>query len=192
MNCSRALRFSVVEAAPSAIDATYCRTRKGRRVTEPPKPTALYRLRDAGGQLLYIGITSDPQTRWHHHAISKPWWHLVTRREVEWHSDRPSADTAETKAITTEGPLYNIDKVPHQTTSTGHYDDTADRKKVRRLLRRDAKRQYFHVGRTIHLTVLAERYEVSSKTLYSEIMRGNANCFQQNRMRITILYEPKF
>ncbi|MFE2973326.1 GIY-YIG nuclease family protein [Streptomyces sp. NPDC059258] len=159
---------------------------------EPPERTALYRLYDASERLLYVGISNNLQTRWHHHTISKPWWHLVTRRDIQWHPDRTAADAAETEAIVTEEPLFNIDKVPRQTLRTGYYDDTADRKKARRLLRRDAKRHYFHVGRTVHITVLAERYEVSARTLYSEIMRGNEHCFSQSRMRITILYAPKF
>ncbi|MFG3136083.1 GIY-YIG nuclease family protein [Streptomyces sp. NPDC048211] len=156
------------------------------------KRTALYRLRDASGQLLYVGMSNNLKTRWHQHSISKPWWHLVARRDIEWHPDRLTADAAETAAIATEGPLYNIDKVPNPTSRTGHYDDTADRKKARRLLRRDAKRHYFHVGRTVHVTVLAERYEVSARTLYSEIMRGNDRRFAESRMRITVLSEPKF
>jgi predicted GIY-YIG superfamily endonuclease len=161
-------------------------------MTRALKRTAIYRLRDVHGQLLYVGMSNDLKTRWHQHAISKPWWHLVAQREIEWYPDRPSADIAETEAIVMERPLYNNEKVPDRTWTTGRYDDTADRKRARRLLRADAKRQYFHVGRTVHVTVLAERYEVSSCTLYSELMRGNDHNFAQTRMRVTVLHEPQF
>lgn len=59
MNCSRALRFSVVEAAPSAIDVTYCRARKGRRVTEPPERSPLNRLYAVGQSGRLLPAVSD-------------------------------------------------------------------------------------------------------------------------------------
>ncbi|MEV7492192.1 type II toxin-antitoxin system prevent-host-death family antitoxin [Streptomyces anulatus] len=69
--------------------------------------TALYRLFGATGQLLYVGITTQPETRWTQHAADKPWWPLVRQRNVEWHPSRPVAERAELAAIRTEAPLYN-------------------------------------------------------------------------------------
>lgn len=69
--------------------------------------TALYRLFDAADQLLYVGISTQPETRWTQHAADKPWWPLVQHRKVEWHPDREAAETAERAAISTEEPLYN-------------------------------------------------------------------------------------
>lgn len=69
--------------------------------------TALYRLYDEGGQLLYVGISNDPDHRWTQHATDKPWWSLVSQRTVEWHPNRGEAEKAERAAVKTEGPLYN-------------------------------------------------------------------------------------
>ena len=70
--------------------------------------TALYRLFDIEGRLLYVGIAFDPQTRWHGHSSTKSWWNEVDRREVEWHDTRSRALGAEAEAILNEAPLYNI------------------------------------------------------------------------------------
>ncbi|MFZ4266531.1 GIY-YIG nuclease family protein [Streptomyces arboris] len=74
---------------------------------DPNRRTALYRLADARGRLLYVGITADPDARFKKHEGTAPWWPLVTRRAVEWHSTRPEAERAELTAIGTERPLYN-------------------------------------------------------------------------------------
>lgn len=69
--------------------------------------TALYRLFDATEQLLYVGISTQPETRWTQHAADKPWWPLVQHRKLEWHPDRGAAEDAERTAVRTEEPLYN-------------------------------------------------------------------------------------
>lgn len=75
--------------------------------------TALYRLYDATDALLYVGIASDPKTRWWTHANEKTWWPQVARREVEWFMTRPAAEAAEVAAIVTELPRHNVE---HSTT----------------------------------------------------------------------------
>ena len=74
----------------------------------PRVRTALYRLSDAVGRLLYIGITSDPERRWVEHADDKPWWPQVTRFDVDWFDNGRLALAAEGAAIRAEKPLYNI------------------------------------------------------------------------------------
>lgn len=69
---------------------------------------ALYRFFDAGGDLLYVGITNDPGRRWGRHSNSKPWWHEVDRIEIERYPDRTSVLAAERKAIQEESPRYNV------------------------------------------------------------------------------------
>lgn len=71
------------------------------------EPTALYRLYDADNSLLYIGITWHPDFRLEQHLLDKEWIHLVARRTVEWHSDRPSALAAEAIATAAEKPLHD-------------------------------------------------------------------------------------
>jgi predicted GIY-YIG superfamily endonuclease len=41
---------------------------------EPPERTALYRLYDATDQLLYVGISTNPEERWKTHTMLKSWW----------------------------------------------------------------------------------------------------------------------
>lgn len=70
--------------------------------------TALYRLFDSEGRLLYVGITFNPRNRWAGHSATKSWWKQVVRREIEWHETRYAAEAAERAAILAERPLYNI------------------------------------------------------------------------------------
>jgi predicted GIY-YIG superfamily endonuclease len=70
-------------------------------------PTALYRLYDEGGALLYIGISNDPDRRFEQHAYDKSWWPRVARRDVRWLDDRPAAQAAEVAAIKAEAPECN-------------------------------------------------------------------------------------
>lgn len=69
--------------------------------------TALYRFYDAEDELLYVGISKDPKTRWEQHR-DKPWRPDVAMRVVEWFDDRATAEHAERKAIQNEAPRYNV------------------------------------------------------------------------------------
>lgn len=71
-------------------------------------PTALYRLFDADGALLYVGIGHTPEVRWKQHARTKDWWHLVAEKTTSWYDTRILATNAETNAIRTEKPRFNI------------------------------------------------------------------------------------
>jgi hypothetical protein len=88
-----------------------CRARsRGRRTAVGEivtRQTAVYRLYDAGGQLLYVGIAYDPDARWLQHASTSPWWPLVTQTKVEWKGSREDAEDAECRAIQAEAPRYN-------------------------------------------------------------------------------------
>lgn len=72
--------------------------------------TALYRLYDASGQLLYVGIAANLEVRWRAHAKQQSWWPEVARKQIEWHPDRFEAAAAEVRAIDTEGPLHNVSR----------------------------------------------------------------------------------
>lgn len=73
-----------------------------------PERTALYRLFDKAGDLLYVGITNDPEVRWSYHARQKTWWPEVNRRAVEWKATRVEAEAAEAEAIGREAPRWNV------------------------------------------------------------------------------------
>lgn len=73
-----------------------------------PGRTALYRLLDKDGRLLYIGVSHKPDVRWGQHSESKSWWSEVDQRKVEWHDTRAAAERAELAAIAAERPMYNV------------------------------------------------------------------------------------
>jgi predicted GIY-YIG superfamily endonuclease len=70
--------------------------------------TALYRLRDAEGLLLYIGISARPYQRWIEHAADKAWWAEVSDLSIEWFESRAEAMAMEAHAIKTEKPRHNL------------------------------------------------------------------------------------
>lgn len=86
---------------------------EARKAALDRRPTALYRLFDAAGELLYIGISADPEKRFRNHRHGnkrekpKEWWPRVASERIEWFDSRPEADTAETYAILTEHPQHN-------------------------------------------------------------------------------------
>jgi hypothetical protein len=82
-----------------------------------PGRTALYRLLDQSGRLLYVGISHKPDVRWGQHSEEKDWWPLVDRRIVEWHDTRAAAERAETRAIAQEHPVFNYVGTPRATVS---------------------------------------------------------------------------
>lgn len=71
------------------------------------KPTAVYRFYDSDGQLLYVGISHRLNGRLSAHKRTKP-WQQVARIDLEHHSTRHEAASAELHAIRTEKPLWNI------------------------------------------------------------------------------------
>lgn len=73
--------------------------------------TALYRLYDGEGVLLYIGITNMPNVRFASHSM-KSWWRRVARKDITWFENRPQAEQAETRAIRAERPVFNVAKSP--------------------------------------------------------------------------------
>lgn len=76
-------------------------------MTDPNGRTALYRLFDAGDELLYVGISRHPDVRWRQHQKDKTWWPQVVRKELLWHDSRLAAGAAEQRAIDAENPRFN-------------------------------------------------------------------------------------
>lgn len=77
-----------------------------------PGRTALYRLFDTTGRLLYVGVAHNPDQRWATHSLSKAWWPQVDKRLVEWHATRSDAERAELAAIRQEEPIHNVAGTP--------------------------------------------------------------------------------
>jgi predicted GIY-YIG superfamily endonuclease len=76
--------------------------------------TALYRLRDSGCDLLYVGITDNLRVRMGCHRREQWWWPHVRHIAVEWYAEREQADYAETLAIAAEHPEHNKAKRPRR------------------------------------------------------------------------------
>lgn len=128
-----------------------------KQVIAPPRPvhatdrydgpTVLYRLFDADDRLLYIGITCNTAQRWESHRGSKPWWHLVARKELTAYPDRSAALTAERAAIRAEAPLHNITGNPRSDRLDVHLVLKGERAEKLRAL---AKRRGLGFSNLVH------------------------------------------
>lgn len=77
---------------------------------ESPERTALYRLYDVDDQLLYVGISHEPEERLKDHKWDPHhgrWTDQVVRQEIEWCASLSAARGAEAQAIQAERPLHN-------------------------------------------------------------------------------------
>ena len=92
--------------------------------------TALYRLYERDGALLYVGITDDLSRRFWDHSRKKSWWRDVDGKMIWFYDDRSEAEEAETAAIYGEGPVHNVKGTPRhaevlriaQERAAGKYD----------------------------------------------------------------------
>ena len=82
----------VAPSAASAVDDT----------------TALYRLYDRAGTLLYVGISNDVHGRIRTHRMEKAWGSLIADSRIEFYATRVSALDAEATAIRRERPRFNV------------------------------------------------------------------------------------
>lgn len=67
----------------------------------------LYRLFDADGHLLYVGITWNPRDRWRAHKRTKEWWESVTHYDLHLCENERDARTWETWCIRNLNPEHN-------------------------------------------------------------------------------------
>ncbi|MFJ4356886.1 GntR family transcriptional regulator [Streptomyces massasporeus] len=74
---------------------------------EPPERSALYRLFDVTDQLLYVGISTNPEERWKTHTMLKSWWNEVAHKTVTWLPSWDEALAQEERVIRDEAPRYN-------------------------------------------------------------------------------------
>lgn len=70
--------------------------------------TELYRHYNATGELLYVGISLSATYRLNQHKSTAQWVNEAIRMETEWFDTRKEAEAAETIAIKTERPKFNI------------------------------------------------------------------------------------
>lgn len=82
--------------------------RAEQHMKSTPARQALYRFYGDGGQLLYVGITSNPGNRMAQHGATKSWWEDVRGVSIEWYDTRSAVAAAERRAIALEKPLHNV------------------------------------------------------------------------------------
>lgn len=70
--------------------------------------TAVYRIYDGSGSLLYVGMGNNPMNRWSSHAARHAWWAEAASFRVEWYATREEAQAVEKRAIQSEDPKHNI------------------------------------------------------------------------------------
>lgn len=70
--------------------------------------TSVYRHFDSAGTLLYVGIAADLDSRNYWHRRNSKWFISVSRTTLEWFNTRVEALKAETRAIKTEEPVFNV------------------------------------------------------------------------------------
>ena len=86
------------------------------------KKTALYRMFDCDGQLLYVGISQNWFNRLNTHFSSKPWVDEITNITIAWYASTPAAALAERTAIRWENPVYNIQSAVKDTVERKHFE----------------------------------------------------------------------
>jgi hypothetical protein len=83
------------------------------------EPTAVYRLYDAREELIYVGMTVNPDMRFGSHAVTKPWWPEVARRDIAWFETRHEAEQREAQLIAHYHPRYNTIGTPQHALECG-------------------------------------------------------------------------
>lgn len=68
----------------------------------------VYRLFDADGALLYVGISNHFEYRMRSHSKTKFWWPNVDSIDVQWFGSRADAEAEESRAIWLERPAHNV------------------------------------------------------------------------------------
>lgn len=101
-------------------------------VPDPVKGQQLYRLFDADGTLLYVGISYSAISRYAQHKATQPWIGDVCRIEIETHDvSRAEIEEIERAAIIAEKPKHNKQ---HNTPPRGPVRMTAGNKPEYRWL----------------------------------------------------------
>jgi predicted GIY-YIG superfamily endonuclease len=74
------------------------------------KRSCVYRLYADSGELLYIGMSLNPEGRVAQHRSKQPWGKEIDHYTCRWFPNREAAKAAERSAIHHEDPLYNLSR----------------------------------------------------------------------------------
>lgn len=157
---------------------------------EEQRSTAIYRLFDSEGRLLYVGISDRPEVRWAEHALDKNWWHLVARKSTDWLPTRSAALAAEAEATKNERPVFNAIRMADGSIVKAVYDDSVAREKIARTLLREIREQVLSAGTQVTASGVARRFGVSASTAASAI-RDLPTGLLQHRSNKTFVSGPR-
>lgn len=90
---------------------------------KPTGRTAVYRVFNLEGELLYIGSSNNPRIRCYQHASTKRWWSEVASRTEEWFDTRVEAELVEKVAVGVEKPRYNVQHTPLHRKVSAHREE---------------------------------------------------------------------
>jgi hypothetical protein len=152
---------------------------------EEPERTALYRLHDTEGRLLYLGISKLPKFRWERHATHQPWWHLVARKTVVWYPNRGEALAAEEKFTAIEKPLYDRSAHGVKHHPAERFDNSADALRVGEWL--EEKMEELEAGTRLMTGQVASACGVARTTASSAMRR-----FSQMDSRLRFLIHGRY
>lgn len=156
---------------PSAFRTQATPVPRGRVSTEDV-PTAVYRLYDEAGGLLYIGKSDQPEVRFSQHERAQIWWREVVTREVVWYPTARAAEAEEDRAIPAERPMYNISGLPLTADDTRHVRKryaVVNRQYARfdgfvKAIRAEIKNGIYDLDPLPEAAILGERYGVDAVT----------------------------
>lgn len=142
------------------------------RIELANRRTALYRLYDAEGDLLYVGIAHDVEKRLTTHRLEKTWWLLVARISVEWFDSRALATAAEARAIESESPRFDATNIKNRGFWTrGWYEDPRAAE-IEAALVADIKAGRFPAGKMLPRSPeLADLYGAAPATIFHIMAR---------------------
>ena len=116
--------------------------------------TAVYRLRNVDGELLYVGCSGNLSRRLGQHKQLKAWWSEVVQLEITKYPGKAVAREVELQAIHEESPKYNVRGRPQPRL---HRTCVALRGDQKAWLVAEAKKQGRSVGGLLRQIIEARR-----------------------------------
>jgi predicted GIY-YIG superfamily endonuclease len=105
--CERCFQEDTTSTTVPIRSEHQTRRQHGRTTKSQAQTQVLYRMYNARGELLYVGITGNLTSRLAAHEREKPWWSEVTQILTEHHDSRAQVEAAERAAVIREHPKYN-------------------------------------------------------------------------------------
>ena len=141
----------------------------------------VYRHYDADDNLLYVGVSRNPQNRIDTHRKTAHWFNDSVRVEHEKYSDRESAIHAETAAIKSESPKWNVINNPLPP-DVEVVKRRVVKSKVRPVVPEGCRRLTANIRRDLHLKLKIEAAKrgITAGKLIEELIEKNCTQREQH------------